>query len=99
MEYRILNMDRKIALGLGYLIWPLALVAALTGKHTVNREDRVHLWVGVFSAALSVVPFVGYVACIIAYVFCIISAVKCFKGQFADANVPFLSEIIDKRVH
>ena len=77
MEYRILGMERKIALGLGYLVWPLALIAVLTGKKEIDREDRVHLWVGVFSAALGVVPIVGYVACAIAYVFCIISARDC----------------------
>ncbi|MBQ1955491.1 MAG: hypothetical protein II350_07090 [Clostridia bacterium] len=99
MEYRILGMERKIALGLGYLIWPLALIAVLTGRKEIDREDRVHLWVGVFSAALGVVPIIGYVVSVIAYVFCIISAIKCFTGNFADANVPFLSEIINKRVH
>ena len=99
MEYRILNMEKNVALGLSYLLWPIALIAALTGRNTVEREDRVHLWVAVFSAALGVVPIIGYVLCVIAYVFCIISAVKCFKGQYADANVPFISEIVDKRVH
>ena len=92
-------MERNVALGLGYLLWPLALIAVLTGKKNIDRQDRVHLWVAVFSAALSIVPIIGYVACAIAYVFCIISAIKCFKGQFADAHVPFLSDIIDKRVH
>lgn len=99
MEYRILNMERKVALGLGYLVWPIALIAVLTGKKEIDREDRVHLWVGIFSAALGIIPIIGYVACVIAYVFCIISAIKCFQGQFADARVPFLSDIIDKRVH
>ena len=44
MEYRILGMERKIALGLGYIVWPIALIAVLVGRKEIDREDRVHLW-------------------------------------------------------
>ncbi|MBR4942024.1 MAG: hypothetical protein IKZ19_08505 [Clostridia bacterium] len=95
-EYRILGMERKLAIGLSYLLWPLALIAVLTGRKTINREDRVPLWSSVFCAAVgSIVWPLG----VVALVFCILAAIKAFKGQFADATIPFVTGIVDKRVH
>ncbi|MDD6262081.1 MAG: hypothetical protein PUA83_03190 [Clostridiales bacterium] len=117
MGTKILGMPANICLGLGFLIWPIALIAVLVEKRTLLRGDRVILWSAVMSAGLCYavdsvtgmlcwIPVVRWVliaaACVISItvtVFTIIAAVKCFTKNYGDAKIPFITEIVEKRVH
>lgn len=97
MENTLLNMPKNVCIGLGFLIWPIALIAALVErKKGATRDDRVMLWTAVFTAAVGCIVWILGVVCL---VFAIIAAIHAFKGEYEAVRIPFITDIVAKRVH
>lgn len=97
MENQLLGMPKNVNIGLSYLIWPIALITVLVErKKAATRDDRVMLWTAVFTAAIGSIVWILGVVCL---VFAIIAAIHAFKGEFEAVKIPFITEIVEKRVH
>ena len=94
MDKKYLNgkLEKNIAFGLSWLLWPFALVMLILDKETLTREEKVTI-VSVFVCSVACyIPIVGLVSAI----FMIIAMIKAFMGQ--DYQVPLASKLAEKFV-
>lgn len=82
----------KLLAGLGYILWPVALVALLIEPYKEEAFVRFHavqaLAVAVVFIVLGWIPFIGWALALVMLVFDIIAAIKAFTAEYYE--IPFL---------
>ena len=84
------NLDKNIAFGLSWLVWPFAVVLFILDKNTLTRDEKKTLLTIFVCAVFNCIP----VVCVVSMIFVIIAAIKAFMKQ--DYEVPVASKIADK---
>jgi uncharacterized membrane protein len=81
----------KLLAVLGYLFWPVALVALLIDPYKAQFYSRANavqaLAIGVASWVAWMVPVVGWIVAIVLFVFAIIAILKALKGEVYEVPV------------
>jgi uncharacterized membrane protein len=83
----------KILAVLGYLFWPVALVALLIDPYKAQYYSRANavqaLALGVVSWVAWMVPVIGWIVAVALFVFAIIAILKALKGEVYEVPVVF----------
>jgi uncharacterized membrane protein len=87
------DQTSKLLAVLGYLFWPVALVALLIDPYKAQYYSRANavqaLAIGVASCVAWMVPVVGWVVAVALFVFAIIAILKALKGEIYEVPVVF----------
>lgn len=83
----------KLLAALGYLIWPVALVAMLIDPYKDEKFVKFHavqaLALNLVTWIAAMIPYVGWVASIVVFVFLIIGLIKAFGSEYWEAPVVY----------
>ena len=82
------NLNKNIAFGLAWLVWPLAVVMLILDKEVLEREEKKELITALVCSAAS---------CIVGLVFIVnvIEAIKTFTNK-ETFEVPLASKLAEK---
>lgn len=96
------NSTSKLLAILGYIFWPVALVALLIDPYKGERFVRFHAVQGLVLNVVSwiawLIPVIGWVAGIVLLVFTVIAIIKAANGEYYeiplvyDATKGFINE-------
>lgn len=87
----------KLLAGFGYIFWVVALVALLIEPYKDEPFVRIHALQAIVLGIvmwLSWIPFLGWIAGIVALVFAIIALIKAFQGQYYE--VPLVYNLVQR---
>lgn len=90
-SYAPASENSKLFAGLGYIFWPVALVALLIDPYKdepftkFNGIQALGIWV--VAIVIGWIPFIGWAADIAVLVFVIIAAVNAFQGKYYEVPV------------
>lgn len=81
----------KLIAVLGYVFWPVALVALLIDPYKTQFYSRANavqaLAIGVVSWVAWMVPVIGWIVAIALWVFAIIALIRAFMGQVYEVPI------------
>jgi len=89
--YAPASQNSKVFAGLGYIFWPIALVAFLIEPYKdepftkFNAVQALALWV--VAIVVGWIPIVGWLADIAVLVFVIMAAINAFQGKYYEVPV------------
>ena len=91
-ERKLIGTEPKIAIGLGILLWPIAVIVLCVEQKTMTRAEKAQLIqslvIGILMTILNclwVIPYVGFVLGIIGllvFVLIVYTAIKAFMGEY-----------------
>ena len=91
-ERKLIGLEPKIAIGLGILLWPIAVIVLCVEQKTMTRAEKAQLIqglvIGVIMTILSCfgfIPVVGLILGIISlliFILIVFTAVKAFMGEY-----------------
>lgn len=91
-ERKLIGTEPKIAIGLGILLWPIAVIVLCVEQKTMTRAEKAQLIqslvIGILMTILNclwVIPYVGFVLGIIGllvFILIVYTAIKAFMGEY-----------------
>lgn len=91
-ERKIIGCEPKVAIGLGILLWPIAVIALCVEQKTMTRAEKAQLIqglvIGVLMTILSCftfIPVLGIILGIISllvFILIVYTAIKAFMGEY-----------------
>lgn len=95
-----LSDQNKLLAAIGYPIWIVALIMALTDTSKQDPFVKFHAWqalfLGIAGFVIAIVPFIGWLAWMVIFVMQIYYAIQAYGGKYFE--VPVIYGLAKKQI-